>query len=256
MNSGGLRSTRTAPWFHSFPTGEKFAGPGNALLVTGADDAINDAYCTDPFYSYLTTPDGRCLVASFCISVPELGFTGRRRRSLVDTDTDNWAPRIGVAWRPFHTDRFVVRGGYGVFFDFLPLENLLFVNNNPITTPTQVYSTSFGTPPPGKVQQMFNSAREESLLSAINSFRSTSIPAMKLPTFSLGVLASDLNWRTTGPWISTISAIRGPTTACCICSVTSRGQEWVICNHAGRIQTSTSTRIPIRSARPTTTPCR
>jgi len=124
------------------------------LLVTASDDATNDAYCTDPFYSYLTTPDGRCLVAS-SVQRASLGFTGRRRRSIVDTDTDNWAPRIGVAWRPFHTDRIVVRGGYGVFFDFLPLENLLFVNNNPITTPTQVYSTSFGTPPPGKVQQMF-----------------------------------------------------------------------------------------------------
>jgi hypothetical protein len=138
------------------PIGEKFSGPGNALLITGADDAVNDAYCTDPFYSYLTTPDGRCLVASSA-KRRELGFTGRRRRSIVDTDRNNWAPRIGVAWRPFHTDRFVVRGGYGVFFDFLPLENQLFVNNNPITTPTQVYSTSFGTPPPGKVQQMFAS---------------------------------------------------------------------------------------------------
>jgi len=29
----------------------------------------------------------------------------------------NVGPRIGAAWRPFNTDRFVVRSGYGIYFD-------------------------------------------------------------------------------------------------------------------------------------------
>ncbi len=39
------------------------------------------------------------------------------RKSLVDPDRNNFAPRIGFAWRPFESNRFVVRGGYGLFYD-------------------------------------------------------------------------------------------------------------------------------------------
>jgi hypothetical protein len=35
-------------------------------------------------------------------------------RGLVKTDRNNFAPRVGVAWRP--TDRDVLRGGYGVYY--------------------------------------------------------------------------------------------------------------------------------------------
>lgn len=37
--------------------------------------------------------------------------------TLVPIDKKDFAPRIGVAWRPFPTDRFVVRAGYGIFYD-------------------------------------------------------------------------------------------------------------------------------------------
>jgi hypothetical protein len=33
------------------------------------------------------------------------------------TPKDNFAPRVGVAWRPFNTDKFVVRSGAGYFYD-------------------------------------------------------------------------------------------------------------------------------------------
>ncbi|HKD09410.1 MAG TPA: hypothetical protein VKB79_26130 [Bryobacteraceae bacterium] len=32
------------------------------------------------------------------------------------TDLNNFGPRLGFAWKPFHSDLTVVRGGYGVFF--------------------------------------------------------------------------------------------------------------------------------------------
>jgi hypothetical protein len=37
--------------------------------------------------------------------------------SLVPRDKKDFAPRIGISWRPFATDRFVVRAGYGIFYD-------------------------------------------------------------------------------------------------------------------------------------------
>lgn len=36
---------------------------------------------------------------------------------LVPVDKHDFAPRFGFAWRPFPTDRFVLRGGYGIFYD-------------------------------------------------------------------------------------------------------------------------------------------
>src|SRR5205823_11643410 len=37
-------------------------------------------------------------------------------KSLVNNNYDNFAPRIGFAWRPFGNNRTVVRSGYGVFY--------------------------------------------------------------------------------------------------------------------------------------------
>jgi len=37
--------------------------------------------------------------------------------TIVPVDKKDFAPRIGISWRPFSSDRFVVRAGYGVFYD-------------------------------------------------------------------------------------------------------------------------------------------
>ncbi|HME33341.1 MAG TPA: carboxypeptidase regulatory-like domain-containing protein [Terriglobales bacterium] len=39
------------------------------------------------------------------------------QNSLVPQDKKDFAPRIGLSWRPFTTDRFVVRAGYGIFYE-------------------------------------------------------------------------------------------------------------------------------------------
>ncbi len=43
--------------------------------------------------------------------------------SPFDTDGNNWAPRFGLAWRPFGGTRTVVRAGYGINYYFKPLLN-------------------------------------------------------------------------------------------------------------------------------------
>ena len=37
---------------------------------------------------------------------------------------DNFAPRVGFAWQPLTSNRFVVRGGFGYFYDYIPGGNL------------------------------------------------------------------------------------------------------------------------------------
>jgi hypothetical protein len=37
--------------------------------------------------------------------------------TLLPIDKKDFAPRIGIAWRPLQTDRFVIRAGYGIFYD-------------------------------------------------------------------------------------------------------------------------------------------
>ncbi|MGE3844759.1 MAG: hypothetical protein AB7I50_24605 [Vicinamibacterales bacterium] len=51
----------------------------------------------------------------------------------INTDTNNVSPRVGFAWTPTASQDFVVRGGFGVFFDRVPLRataNALFSAGN------------------------------------------------------------------------------------------------------------------------------
>jgi hypothetical protein len=42
----------------------------------------------------------------------------------IATDTNNFSPRAGFAWTPFTSRRMVIRGGYGLFYDRVPLRAL------------------------------------------------------------------------------------------------------------------------------------
>ena len=128
-------------------TGPKFSGPGNGILVTAADDTLNDSFCTDPSYSYLTSASGHCLVATSAQRAA-LGFTDRTRRTLIFPDKRDFAPRFGLSWRPTSSDKLIVRGGYGIFYDLANFNNQHFVDNNPVFSPSQIYNTAVGSPPP------------------------------------------------------------------------------------------------------------
>jgi len=68
--------------------------------------------------------------------------------SLVPSDKNNFAPRIGFAWQPLaSSNRMVVRGGYGVYYD---RANSRLLNNQllnfPYYTLAQTYLTPIATP--------------------------------------------------------------------------------------------------------------
>lgn len=88
---------------------------------------------------------------------PQLETAGIQT-NRVPTDKNNFGPRFGFAWRPFETDRLVVRGGYGVFYARTPTImlaqahsqngiNVLVLTFDRGATPT--YPNRFAAPPGG-----------------------------------------------------------------------------------------------------------
>jgi hypothetical protein len=67
--------------------------------------------------------------------------------TLVPIDKKDFAPHIGLAWRPFATDRFVVRAGCGIFYDtYMRYYNLVQnFDNNQLQTEFANNTYSSGT---------------------------------------------------------------------------------------------------------------
>ena len=70
----------------------------------------------------LSSNSATCSPQPDCQFIP-VGTNGVPRASY-QKDLHDFAPRIGIAWRPLKTERFVVRSAYGIFYD----ENILNLN--------------------------------------------------------------------------------------------------------------------------------
>jgi hypothetical protein len=120
--------------------------PGNAVLVMAGYDQASK-YCNLPQYILNAgTPSQYNLIA--CPDqMKKLGFTGRAARSLWLGDNFNWAPRFGFAYRPTSSDKLVVRGGYGLFFELAEFNEFHYGFNNPVQAPDQFSNFSPSTTP-------------------------------------------------------------------------------------------------------------
>src|SRR5207245_3791430 len=116
------------------PTAPAFSGPGDGLLVSALPNAANDALCASAAYSYLHQNGSMaapCLIATSAKRA-QLGFTGRTAQTLIFPDKTQFAPRLGIAWRPTGSHKLVVRTGYAIFYDTPTCSNQHFANNHPV----------------------------------------------------------------------------------------------------------------------------
>lgn len=143
-----------------YPLANNFT-PGDALLLTPLPAAQNDALCSNPLF---VNANGTCLIMSSAMR-QQLGLTGNKLNELsYGPGHGNFAPRLGISWRPTNSDKIIIHTGAGLFND-LPISNLIssYVNNNPVFTQTPMYNTSFGPPPltngaPTTTETMFANA--------------------------------------------------------------------------------------------------
>jgi len=77
----------------------------------------------------LTANSGTCSPYPNCAFIQ--AGTGGIPRATYNRNLRDFAPRIGFAWRPLKTERFVVRSAYGIFYD----ENILNLNILPRFNP-------------------------------------------------------------------------------------------------------------------------
>jgi hypothetical protein len=62
------------------------------------------------------------LIPAGYVDIVTASSVGLPSRSLVNTDRNNFSPRIGVAYRPYGGASTVIRGGYGLYFDMMPID--------------------------------------------------------------------------------------------------------------------------------------
>ena len=95
--------------------------------------------------------------SAVCTPAPTCQFltagTNGVPRGLYQPDRNNFAPRIGFAWRPFTNDRFVVRSAYGIYYDVAILNTSFGSRLNPPDYPVQVFINSGAN----NIQDIFNS---------------------------------------------------------------------------------------------------
>ncbi len=131
-------------------------------LMTPASDKNGRAAIFDPATSRIVVPDGSLsqvspLLPTSYVGVVEASKAGFANK-LLDLDTNNWAPRVGFAYRAMQNT--VIRGGFGIYYDnnvpapalgatapFL-INELAFTNSTtaPIALP-QVFPASGGSGP-------------------------------------------------------------------------------------------------------------
>jgi len=153
--------------YHQLPTDRRDVGaalfpipgaglqvPGNAFLVVPGY-AQADQLCQDPRFILDPGLSTERHLVMCSADMKKYGFTDRAEKSLWFPDRFNWAPRFGFAYRPTNSNRLVIRGGYGLFFELSQFNGFHYGFNNPVQAPNQQNSFQSGVTPPFTTQTAF-----------------------------------------------------------------------------------------------------
>jgi outer membrane receptor protein involved in Fe transport len=72
---------------------------------------------------------------------------GIDKSNYLRKDRNNWAPRVGLAWRPFGNSSFVVRSAYGIFYNVMPAYQNAQLPQNPPFRTVQLFEALPGNTP-------------------------------------------------------------------------------------------------------------
>ncbi len=98
--------------------------------------AIGGAVVGPPIGGYVQA--GNVISQYDVASMPNVG-----KRVVNSVDPNNFAPRVGFAYSPLNSGRFVVRGGYGIFYSRTSFQ---YITLNVIAPPTYVFGVSILPP--------------------------------------------------------------------------------------------------------------
>ena len=90
------------------------------------------------------TPDPRLMAALPVVMGSDVGLdTG----NWLNKDRNNWAPRLGFAWRPLGTTKFVVRSSYGIYYNVVSGYSYFGFATNPPFRVSETFEPAAGSVP-------------------------------------------------------------------------------------------------------------
>ena len=161
-----------------------------AIVVASDNGALPVSQYSPAVVASLTNPNGTWKFP--LLSDKQAGYPAR---TLLDTQYGNWGPRFGFAYHLGGSRQFVLRGGYGIFYNSYPIQNLeqLFEINPPFESTINYSQKITNGVPAITLQNPFSPTATVGIFAA-GLVRNWDLPGNQQWNFTI---ERDLGWGTT-----------------------------------------------------------